>query len=177
MDIVCMALAGRAAEEVFFGRVTTGASDDLRRVTQLVYSTIQTFGMNSRVGQLAYPRDDDKLGDKPYSDATAEAMDEEARDIVERAYQRTVNLIRERKQQVETVAKLLMEKETITHDDMIDLIGERPFKADKQYQEYISARKGRKSEATIEVDQQTEGNPKEIELDDNNDAGLTPGLA
>merc|ERR1712070_473949 len=80
MDIVCKTLAGRAAEEVFFGRVTTGASDDLRRVTQLVYSTIQTYGMNSRVGQLAYPQDnnDGMPGDRPYSDATAEAMDEEA---------------------------------------------------------------------------------------------------
>lgn len=175
MDIVCMALAGRAAEEVFFGRVTTGASDDLRRVTQLVYSTIQTFGMNSRVGQLAYPRDDNQFGDKPYSDATAEAMDEEARAIVDAAYKRTVDLIREKKEQVEAVAKLLIDKETITHDDMIDLIGERPFKANKQYQEYISARHNQRKEGKKE-NEEALGSSTETDLP-NNDGDLTPGLA
>lgn len=174
MDIVCMALAGRAAEEVFFGRVTTGASDDLRRVTKLVYSTIQTYGMNNRVGQLAYPRDDNQFGDKPYSDATAEAMDEEARAIVDAAYRRTVELIQAKKEQVEAVAKLLMERETITHDDMIDLIGERPFKPDKQYQEYVSARHDRKQ---AESEASPEGSTREAELESSNDGGLTPGLA
>lgn len=177
MDIVCMALAGRAAEEVFFGRVTTGASDDLRRVTQLVYSTIQTYGMNNRVGQLAYPRDDGQPGDKPYSDATAEAMDDEARAIVDAAYQRTVDLIREKKEQVESVAKLLIEKETITHDDMIDLIGHRPFVGDKQYNEYISARHyGNSPEEEKETSAET--GKKEAEVGENNgENGLTPGLA
>jgi len=174
MDIVCMALAGRAAEEVFFGRVTTGASDDLRRVTQLVYSTIQTYGMNSRVGQLAYPRDDNQFGDKPYSDATAEAMDEEARAIVDAAYRRTVELIQAKKEQVEAVAKLLMDKETITHDDMVDLIGDRPFKPDQQYQEYVSARNNDRKPAETEAAQES---PRETELESSNDGGLTPGLA
>merc|ERR1712037_20058 len=68
MDIVCMALAGRAAEEIFFGNVTTGASDDLKRVTELIYSTIQIYGMNDKVGQLAFPKDPNAYpGDKPYS--------------------------------------------------------------------------------------------------------------
>ena len=176
MDIVCMALAGRAAEEVFFGRVTTGASDDLRRVTRLVYSTIQTFGMNSRVGQLAYPQDDGQPGDKPYSDATAEAMDDEARAIVTAAYQRTVDLIREKKSLVESVAKLLLAKETITHDDMVDLIGDRPFKADKQYEEYVSARHHRKADTSANK------NPVKEEVEahlggNDGGGGLQPGLA
>jgi AFG3 family protein len=174
MDIVSMALAGRAAEEVFFGGVTTGASDDLRRVTQLVYSTIQTYGMNSRVGQVAFPRSesDGMPGDRPYSDATAEAMDEEARAIVDAAYQRTVALIRERKGDVERVANLLIEKETITHDDMVDLIGERPFKRDSQYEEYVSSRHQRKPEKKEEA----ESTSDEAALG-NNDGSLTPGLA
>jgi AFG3 family protein len=84
-----MALADRAAEEVFFGRVTTGAPDDLRRVTQLVYSTIQVYGMNEKVGQLAFPQQEGgSPADKPYSDSTAEAMDDEARAIVDFAYTR-----------------------------------------------------------------------------------------
>lgn len=180
MDIVCKALAGRAAEDVFFGRVTTGASDDLKRVTQLVYSTIQTYGMNSKVGQLAYPQNDNGMpGDKPYSDSTAEAMDDEARAVVDAAYKRTVELIREHKEEVEKVAKLLLEKETITHDDVVDLIGDRPFQGDPQYQEYISRRdelkkaQADKSDAeassiTSDADETSEAN--------SNPGGLTPGL-
>jgi len=138
MDIVCMALAGRAAEEIFFGRVTTGASDDLRRVTDLVYSTIQLYGMNPRLGQLAFPKDDNAMFDeRPYSEKTAKAMDEEARSIVEGAYERTLELLRERKSEVEAVAKLLLEKETIVHDDVHELVGPRPFKGDPQYEEFV----------------------------------------
>jgi AFG3 family protein len=175
MDIVCMALAGRAAEEVFFGRVTTGASDDLRRVTQLVYSTIQTYGMNANIGQLVYPQDNDGMpGDKPYSDATAEAMDEEARAIVDAAYARTLALVRERKDQVEQVAKLLIERETITHDDMVDLVGERPFEGDDQYKEYVSAKYDRKPPAEKEEEKSSDENDEEVTA---NEGGLTPGLA
>lgn len=177
MDIVCMALAGRAAEEVFFGKVTTGASDDLRRVTQMVYSTIHTYGMNSSVGQLAYPQDQDGMpGDKPYSDATAEAMDDEARAIVDAAYERTLELMREKKEDVEKVAKLLIDKETITHDDMIDLIGERPFKGDDQYQEYISARAQHTAKKDEEETKESKSSEDDTEIGDNG-GGLTPGLA
>uniref|UniRef100_A0A7S2U6Q7 AAA+ ATPase domain-containing protein n=1 Tax=Attheya septentrionalis TaxID=420275 RepID=A0A7S2U6Q7_9STRA len=174
MDIVCMALAGRAAEEVFFGGVTTGASDDLRRVTGLVYSTIQVYGMNQRVGQLAFPQDPNAMpGDKPYSDATAEAMDEEARAIVDAAYQRTLALVREKKDQVEKIANLLLDKETITHDDMIDQIGERPFQGDAAYTEYVSRRQyERENEKRVAAKKKEE----EQQLP-SGDEGLTPGLA
>ena len=174
MDIVKMALAGRAAEEVFFGRVTTGASDDLRRVTQLVYSTIQLYGMNSRVGQLSFPKDqNDMTGEKPYSDATAEAMDEEARNVVEEAYKQTVELIKEKKNEVETLAQLLLEKETITNDDVVDSIGARPFKGHKLYDQYVSQRKADKEEkAKKEEEEKTEEKNEDQGID-----GLAPGLA
>lgn len=149
MDIVCMALAGRAAEEIFFGKVTTGASDDLRRVTDLVYSTIQLYGMNPRLGQLAFPKDENAMFDeRPYSEKTAKIMDEEARIIVNGAYERTLKLLRERKDDVEAVAKLLLEKETIVHDDVHELVGPRPFKGDPQYEEFI--RRHRESHRDME---------------------------
>jgi AFG3 family protein len=176
LDIVCMALAGRAAEDVVFGKVTTGASDDLKRVTQLVYSTIQVFGMNPRVGKVAFPRGDGAIpGDKQYSDSTSEAMDEEARAIVDAAYQRTLSLIRERRDELEKVAQLLLKNETITHDDVVDLIGARPFQSDSAYQQYVSQRhvdtkKEDESRSTSPVDEkQDEGG---VDLD----GGLTPGL-
>jgi len=176
MDIVMMALAGRAAEEVFFGRVTTGASDDLKRVTQLVYSTIQLYGMNSRVGQLAFPKDpNDFTGEKPYSDATAEAMDEEARNIVENAYNKTVELIREKKHEVETIAEMLLEKETITHDMVMDAIGERPFKGHKVYDEYVSQRKA--AEQNANESEKSDEDATEEKKEEESGNGLEPGLA
>jgi AFG3 family protein len=152
MDIVCMALAGRAAEEIFFGRVTTGASDDLKRVTGLVYSTIQLYGMNSRLGQLSFPKNPNAFyEDRPYSEKTAKVMDEEAKSIVDAAYQRTLSLLREKKQEVEKVANLLLDKETITHDDIIETIGERPFEGDPAYKEFIRRRRGDKDEKSPET--------------------------
>lgn len=173
MDIVCMALAGRAAEQVFFNQVTTGASDDLRRVTSIVYSTIKDYGMNSRVGQLAFPSNDNQQpGDKPYSDSTAEAMDEEARAIVDEAYQRTLNLMIEKKEEVAKVAALLREKETITHDDVVELIGKRPF-GDKAYDEYVSSKA-----AALKKQEEAAAEQAEKEANEELESGpLTPGLA
>ena len=174
MDIVCMALAGRAAEEVFFGRVTTGASDDLRRVTQLVYSTIKDYGMNSKVGQLSFPDNDQQNfgGDKPYSDSTAEAMDDEARSIVDAAYEKTVALIREKKSEVDKVANLLLDKETITHDDLVDLIGKRPFEGNSAYDEYVSSREAFSNKKKEAGGGYTVDDPETTGPED-----LTPGLA
>jgi len=175
MHIVMMALAGRAAEEVFFGKVTTGASDDLRRVTDLVYSTIQVYGMNSRVGQLAFPKDPNAMpGDKPYSDSTAEAMDEEARRIVDDMYTKTVELITLRKNEVQKVADLLLEKETITHDDIIDLVGPRPFQGNEEYQEFVSKRFAKVGDQEKES---TSDSKDERTTSRDDTGGLTPGLA
>lgn len=171
MDIVCMALAGRASEEIFFGRVTTGASDDLKRVTQLVYSTIQLYGMNSRLGQLSFPKDPNAfVEDRPYSEKTAKTMDEEAKRIVDEAYQRTLSLLREKKKELETVANMLLDKETITHDDLIDAIGPRPFPGDPAYQEYVSRRKKEKP-AGARADSTT------TDDDSTSSAPVNPGLA
>jgi len=165
MDIVCMALAGRAAEEIFFGRVTTGASDDLRRVTDLVYSTIQIYGMNPRLGQLAFPKDDNAMFDeRPYSEKTASAMDEEARMIVDAAYERTLELLRERKSEVESVAKMLLEKETIVHDDVHDLVGPRPFKGDPQYEEFVRRHRERKPDSEQNTEEPSESGMPEGSL-------------
>jgi AFG3 family protein len=139
--MVCMALAGRAAEQVFFGRVTTGAADDLRRVTQIVYQMVQVYGMNERVGQVSFPREEGQFGpaDRLYSNATSELIDEEVKAIVAEAYTRTLKLVEERREQVRLVAELLLEKETITNNDVAGLIGKRPHGSNKEYEEYASS--------------------------------------
>ena len=87
MHIVYMALAWRVTEDIFYRKVITSVSDNFRRVTDLIYSTIQIHGMNSQVGQLSFPKDPNAMtGDKPYSDSTTSAMDEEAYKVVDAAY-------------------------------------------------------------------------------------------
>lgn len=175
MDIVCMTLAGRAAEEIFFGRVTTGASDDLKKVTKLVYSTIQVYGMNSRLGQLSFPKDPNAMWDeRPYSEKTAKVMDEEARAIVDAAYDRIKNLLLEKKTEVEKVAQLLLTNETITHDDVLQLIGPRPFKSDPAYAEFIQRKEKLKED--VEVKRPEEDDPTQ-EDSPSDTSTMQPGLA
>ncbi len=152
MDMVCMALAGRAAEQVTFGKVTTGAADDLRRVTQIVYQMVQVYGMNEKIGQLAFPKEDGQWPqDRLYSNATAEVMDEEVRKIVDDAYKRTIALMEEKRGQVEKVAELLIQKETITNIDVAKAIGKRPYSAGAEYEEYLNTGwKGDQDEKKIE---------------------------
>ena len=87
---------------------------------------VQVYGMNKRVGQVAFPREESQWpSNRLYCDATAQIMDEEVRNIIEKAYERTLHLIEELKEQVRSVAELLIEKETITHNDITSIIGKR----------------------------------------------------
>ena len=98
MDMMCMTLGGRAAEELTFGQVTTGASDDLKKVTQMAYSMVRIYGMCDKIGNVSFPPSDNGQAefDKPFSDSLAQIMDEEARKIVDEAYLRTKKLLLER---------------------------------------------------------------------------------
>ncbi|ETW10114.1 hypothetical protein H310_00489 [Aphanomyces invadans] len=138
-DIMCMALGGRASEYVNFnGRITTGASDDLRRVTQMAYSMVQLYGMNSRIGQLSFPRDDNQPGEpRMYSERTAEMMDEEVKKIVDRAYQRTIDLLVSKQDLLVKLSEELIENETINHSDIVRVLGPRPFGGNKTYTEFV----------------------------------------
>ena len=96
--------------------------------------------MNEKIGQLAFPLEDNGgfPADKLYSEATAEVMDAEVKAIVDEAYKRTLVLMEERKEQVRLVAELLLEKETISHNDVSQLIGARPWSAGKEYDEFVT---------------------------------------
>ncbi|KAJ3365058.1 AAA ATPase afg3 [Allomyces javanicus] len=140
-DRMCMALGGRAAEHIFFGSITTGAQDDLKKVTKMAYAMISSFGMNSKLGQLSFPTPDEEQSfTKPFSEQTAQLIDAEAREMVSRAYDRTVQLLTERREQVEKVAQLLLEKEVIARDDMVALLGKRPFKERMSLEDYVEGK-------------------------------------
>jgi len=127
LDQMCMTLGGRAAEEIIFGKITTGAQNDLQKVTQTAYSMVSIYGMNEKVGQLSFhaPEGSNQFV-KPYSDETATLIDSEVRTIVEKAYVRTVKLLKEKREQLEIIAKQLLEKEVLLKSDVERLIGARP---------------------------------------------------
>lgn len=132
LDRMCMTLAGRVAEElVFHGTITTGAQDDLQKVTKLAYAQITRYGMDPVIGPLSFTEDSQQspeaLTGKPYSEATAQTIDTQARALVEGALQRTRQLLKERERELHLVAEKLLEREVLQREDMIGLLGPRPF--------------------------------------------------
>lgn len=127
-DRMCMALGGRVAEAIMFNRVTTGAHDDLNRVTKMAYAQISQYGMNDKVGNVSFQEGDSReLGKKPYSKRLQHIIDEEARKIVMDAYRRTETLLSENKHKLEMLARNLLQKEVMNYADVESLLGPPPF--------------------------------------------------
>jgi len=128
LDKICLALGGRAAEEIIFGRVSTGAGNDLMRVTQMAYAMITYYGMNSKVGNVSFydPQGNFQFT-RPYSEETASLIDTEVRNIIEQQYNRTKQLLREHRRELELVADALINREVLDREDLENLIGKRPF--------------------------------------------------
>ncbi|CAE5956802.1 unnamed protein product [Arabidopsis arenosa] len=127
-DMTCMTLGGRAAEQVLIGRISTGAQNDLEKVTKMTYAQVAVYGFSDKIGLLSFPQREDEFS-KPYSNRTGAMIDEEVREWVGKAYKRTVELIEEHKEQVAQIAELLLEKEVLHQDDLTKVLGERPFKS------------------------------------------------
>ncbi|KAE8768749.1 Cell division protease ftsH-like protein, mitochondrial [Hordeum vulgare] len=131
-DRTCMTLGGRAAEEVLIGKISTGAQNDLEKVTRMTYEQVAVYGFSEKVGLLSFPQRDDGFGfGKPYSGQMASMIDTEVRELVAKAYNTTTELIRKHKDKVAQVAELLLEKEVLHQDDLVQVLGERPFKTDE----------------------------------------------
>ncbi len=138
MDEMCMTLGGRAAEEIMFGKISTGALSDLERITKMAYSIVSVYGMNSKVGNISFydSKQNDYAFSKPYSEDTAKTIDEEVKKLVDGAYDRTKQLLTDKKKELEIVAKELLEKEIIFQSDLEELIGKRPFDRQTTYQAF-----------------------------------------
>lgn len=138
LDRISMALGGRAAEEIIFGVVTNGASDDLDKVTSMAHTMITRYGMNERLGQVAYKTDEGGFSStRMYSENTAMIIDEEVKKMVDEAYVKTKLLLKEKHVELAAVAELLLEKETLTQKDIVGLVGPRPFEMPESYAEFL----------------------------------------
>jgi len=164
IDEICMALGGRAAEEIIFGKISTGALNDLERITKMAYSIVTVYGMNKSIGNISFfdSKQSDYNFTKPYSDSTAEKIDFEVKRIVENAYERTKNLLINKKEQLEKIAKKLLEKEILFQNDIEILIGKRPFKNPTNYQSFTREKDENKIEEKIQKDNE-ENKPQTTE--------------
>lgn len=132
MDQICMTLGGRAAESIFFNKISTGASNDLQQITKMAYSMVTVYGMNDKVGNVSYydPAQENTF-QKPFSEETGKMIDEEVRKLIESAFVRTKALLIEKKNEVEILAKELLKKEVLFQSDVEALIGKRPYEEKK----------------------------------------------
>jgi AFG3 family protein len=131
-DQICMTLGGRASEEIFFNKISTGAQNDLQQITRTAYAMVSVYGMNELVGNVSFYDPQQENGfTKPYSEETSKLIDQEVRKMIEDAYVRTKQLLSEKREQVAKLAEALLEKEVLFQSDVEALIGKRPFEEKK----------------------------------------------
>ena len=138
-DGMCMTLGGRVAEEIVFGKISTGAQNDLERITKLAYAMVTIYGMNAVVGNVSFNDPQNEYNfNKPYSDKTAELIDQEVRKIITDAYDVTKQLLIDNREGLEKLAKKLLEKEILFQADLEEILGKRPFEHRTTYDEFVN---------------------------------------
>ena len=166
LDQMCSALGGRAAEEVIFGRISTGALSDLEKVTKQAYAMVSIYGLNKRVGNISYY---DSQGrdtfTKPYSEDTAKIIDEEVSKLIEGQYQRAVEVLKENKEKLEQLANKLLTSEVIFKEDLESIFGKRLWDKEEPKVEEIEAEIISETTASLPPSEQATENNDEI-IDD-----------
>ena len=138
VDRLCAALGGRASEEVVFGKVSSGALDDLEKVTKQAYTMVAYYGLNEKLGNISYY---DSTGQyeqslqKPYSEATAQIIDQEVHNLIEFAYDKTKKVLQDHREELEKLAKLLLKKEVVFKKDLVEVFGKRPYEVESDSEE------------------------------------------
>ncbi|EAW11513.1 ATP-dependent metallopeptidase FtsH/Yme1/Tma family protein [Aspergillus clavatus NRRL 1] len=141
MDRMAMTLGGRVSEELHFDTVTSGASDDFNKVTRMATAMVTKFGMSPKLKYIYYEEDQQQLH-KPFSEDTAREIDSEVRRIVDEAYKQCRALLTEKKKEVGIVAEELLSKEVLSRDDMIRLLGPRPWPESSEFTKYFDGGRG-----------------------------------
>ena len=179
-DEMCMTLGGRAAEEIIFDKISTGALSDLERVTKLAYSMVTVYGMNDKIGNVSFhdSKQSEYNFNKPYSESTAQTIDEEVRKIISTSFERTKALLHDKRDKLEILAKELLEKEIIFQSDLERLIGKRPFDKQTTYQAFTNGQD--KSTEETDSTENSSGAEKDTAIDsstenkEDNPASVSP---
>eukprot|EP00931_Biecheleriopsis_adriatica_P018675 TRINITY_DN12998_c0_g1_i1.p1 TRINITY_DN12998_c0_g1~~TRINITY_DN12998_c0_g1_i1.p1 ORF type:complete len:832 (+),score=182.19 TRINITY_DN12998_c0_g1_i1:55-2496(+) len=140
LDRIAVALGGRAAEELFVERISTGASDDLDKVTKMAYSMVTVYGMNPELGLISYGQSNPSQEFyKPYSEETGRKIDTQTRAIVDEQYERVKQLLLDQKEKMIALADRLAEKETLVYNDLVEVLGERPHGIKAEFSKFVTA--------------------------------------
>ncbi|QEM13563.1 ATP-dependent zinc metalloprotease FtsH [Mucilaginibacter rubeus] len=139
LDEMSVSMGGRVAEDIVFGKISTGALSDLERITKLAYAMTKIYGMNDSVGNVSfYDPQGEYQFNKPYSDTTAEMIDNEVRKLVDVVYQKTKDLLNLKRDGLEKIAQKLLEKEVLFQSDLEEILGKRPFDERTTYDKFVN---------------------------------------
>mmetsp|Transcript_39746 Transcript_39746/g.105251 ORF Transcript_39746/g.105251 Transcript_39746/m.105251 type:complete len:706 (-) Transcript_39746:478-2595(-) len=138
LDKIAVSLGGRAAEEIFVGRISTGAADDLDKVTKMAYSMVTTYGMNPELGLLSFNKSDNQFY-KPFSEETGQLIDNAVRQVVNEQYNRVKDLLTAKRSVLTSLSEQLLAKETLVYTELKDVLGERPFAMTDQHKEFLQS--------------------------------------
>jgi cell division protease FtsH len=139
IDGMCMTMGGRVAEDITFGKISTGAQNDLERITKLSYAMVSIYGMNEAVGNVSFHDPQNEYNfNKPYSEKTSELIDVEVRKLIGDVYIKTKQLLLDKQDGLEKLAQKLLEKEILFQADLEEILGKRPFDTRTTYDEFVN---------------------------------------
>ncbi|MEC3880022.1 ATP-dependent zinc metalloprotease FtsH [Parapedobacter sp. 10938] len=142
IDGLCMTMGGRVAEDITFDKISTGAQNDLERITKLAYAMVAVYGMNDKVGNVSFNDNQENQFQRPYSEKTAELIDEEVRKLIATIYEKTRQLLLEKREGLIALAEKLLEKEILFQSDLEEILGQRPFDHRTTYDEFVNGESG-----------------------------------
>jgi cell division protease FtsH len=163
MDEMCMTMGGRVAEDIIFGKISTGALSDLEQITRIAYGMVKIYGMNDKVGNISFydPQNEYNFS-KPYSDRTAELIDIEVRNLSDKVYERTKNLLLEKRDGLEILAQKLLEKEILFQSDLEEILGKRPFEHRTTYDEFVNGQAKTEEPLAVVANAEVENKAEEV---------------
>ncbi|MFW6310415.1 MAG: AAA family ATPase, partial [Prolixibacteraceae bacterium] len=160
LDEMCSALGGRAAEELIFNRISSGAQNDLEKITKQAYAMVSIFGMSDKVGNVSFydsTGQSDYQFTKPYSEKTAELIDEEVKKLIDAQYERAKQVLKENADGHKKLAKLLLEREVIFSEDLEKIFGKRPWSKNQNEEEEEEKKDSPDSDKEVTKKEEPEG--------------------
>jgi len=148
LDTMAMSLGGRAAESIYYGDFSTGAQDDLAKVTESAYSQVLLYGMSEAVGHVSFP-EVAQGGQRVYSEATSSLVDREVREAIQGQMVRVTELLQQKKVQLSAIFERLLTQEVLEREDMVELLGPRPWAEKTSYDDFVAGTGSREENNTL----------------------------